>query len=135
MAGAVLTALLVSQRMAYAEKAGLPAVTGLYTTVAALLAYAVLRRSRIPVLGPDSALGRLIAAAILPLLGAHGNASRAVALAGMLALIMGLVCIVAGLARLGAVAELSKARTDWLHQRPRHRCGGESVAEARRVQY
>jgi high affinity sulfate transporter 1 len=106
VAGAVLTALLVPQGMAYAALAGLPAVTGLYTTVAALLVYAVLGPSRILVLGPDSALGPLIAATILPLLGAHGSPSRAVALAGMLALMMGLVCVVVGLARLGAVAEL-----------------------------
>ena len=106
VAGVVLTALLVPQGMAYAELAGLPAVTGLYTTVTALLAYAVLGPSRLLVLGPDSALGPLIAASILPLVGAHGSPSRAVALAGMLALMMGLVCIVAGLARLGAVAEL-----------------------------
>ena len=106
VAGGVLTALLVPQGMAYAELAGLPAVTGLYTSVTALLAYALLGRSRIMMLGPDSALGPLIAAAILPLLGAHGSPSRAVALAGMLAVIMGLVCILARLARLGAVAEL-----------------------------
>jgi high affinity sulfate transporter 1 len=92
--------------MAYAQLAGLPAVTGLYTSVAALLAYAVLGPSRVLVLGPDSALGPLIGAAILPLIGARGSAGRAVALAGMLALMMGVVCIVAGVARLGAIAEL-----------------------------
>jgi high affinity sulfate transporter 1 len=106
VAGLALTAVLVPQGMAYAELAGLPAVTGLYTTVLALLAYALFGPSRILVLGPDSALGPLIAAAILPLVGAHGNPNRAVALAGMLALVMGLVCVAAGLARLGTVAEL-----------------------------
>jgi high affinity sulfate transporter 1 len=106
VAGLVLVALLVPQGMAYAELAGLPAVTGLYTTVVALIAYAVIGPSRILVLGPDSALGPLIAAAILPLVGAHGDPNRAIALAGMLALVMGLVCIAAGLARLGTVAEL-----------------------------
>jgi high affinity sulfate transporter 1 len=106
LGGLALTALLVPQGMAYAQLAGLPAVTGLYTSVAALFAYAVLGPSRLLVLGPDSALGPLIAAAILPLLGARGSAGRAVALAGMLAFMMGLVCIVAGVARLGAIAEL-----------------------------
>ncbi len=105
VAGLVLTTLLVPQGMAYAELAGLPAVTGLYTTVVALLAYAALGPSRILVLGPDSALGPLIAAAILPLLGAHGDPARAVALAGMLALLMGALLIGAGLARLGVLAE------------------------------
>jgi MFS superfamily sulfate permease-like transporter len=106
VAGLVLTTLLVPQGMAYAELAGLPAVTGLYTTVVALLAYAALGPSRILVLGPDSALGPLIAAALLPLLGARGDPARAVALAGMLALLMGALLIGAGLARLGILAEL-----------------------------
>ena len=57
-------------------------------------------------LGPDSALGPLIAAAILPLVGADGDPSKAVALAGMLALLMGALCVAAGLARLGVLAEL-----------------------------
>lgn len=105
-AGVVLTTLLVPQGMAYAELAGLPPVTGLYTTVLALFAYALFGPSRILVLGPDSALGPLIAAAILPLVGADGDPAKAVALAGMLAVLMGVLCIVAGLARLGRLAEL-----------------------------
>ena len=71
LAGLALTALLVPQGMAYAELAGLPAVTGLYTSVMALLAYAVFGPSRIMVVGPDSALGPMIAAAILPLVAAN----------------------------------------------------------------
>ena len=106
VAGLVLTALLVPQGMAYAELAGLPAVTGLYTTVLALLAYALFGPSRILVLGPDSALGPLIAAALLPLVVAHSDPSKAVALASMLALLMGALCIAAGFARLGVLAEL-----------------------------
>ncbi|MGZ4692356.1 MAG: SulP family inorganic anion transporter [Acidimicrobiales bacterium] len=106
VAGLVLTALLVPQGMAYAELAGLPAVTGLYTTVLALLAYAVFGPSRILVLGPDSALGPLIAAALLPLVGAGGDPTKAVALASALALMMGLVCVLAGVAKIGRVAEL-----------------------------
>ena len=51
VAGLALTALLVPQGMAYAELAGLPAVTGLYTSVLALLAYAVFGPSRIMVIG------------------------------------------------------------------------------------
>jgi high affinity sulfate transporter 1 len=105
-AGVVLTTLLVPQGMAYAELAGLPPVTGLYTTVLALLTYAAFGPSRILVLGPDSALGPLIAAAILPLVGADGDPAKAVALAGMLAVLTGVLCIGAGLARLGLLAEL-----------------------------
>ena len=106
LAGLALTALLVPQGMAYAELAGLPAVTGLYTSVLALLAYAVFGPSRIMVVGPDSALGPMIAAAILPLVAADGDPSRAIALASMLALLMGAYCIVAGIARVGTLAEL-----------------------------
>ena len=84
----------------------MPAVTGLYTTAVALLAYAALGPSRILVLGPDSALAPLIAAAILPLLGAGGDPAKAVTLAGRLALLMGVLCIRAGLLRLGVLAEL-----------------------------
>ncbi len=105
-AGLVLTALLIPQGMAYAQLAGLPPVTGLYTTVLGLLAYAVFGPSRILVLGPDSALGPLIAAVVLPIVGSGGDPVMAIAIAGVLAMMMGLICVFAGLARLGTVAEL-----------------------------
>ena len=73
VAGVVLTTLLVPQGMAYAELAGLPPITGLYTTIMCLLAYAVFGPSRILVLGPDSSLGPMIAATILPLVAAGGD--------------------------------------------------------------
>ncbi len=104
IAGVVLCALLVPQGMAYAELAGLPAITGLYTTIVCLFAYAAMGPSPYLVLGPDSSLGPMIAAAILPL--AAGSEEYAIALAGMLALLVGLVCAGAGLARLGFVADL-----------------------------
>src|SRR3954468_12751438 len=68
VAGIVLAAILVPQGMAYAELAGLPAVTGLYTTIACLIAYALFGPSRVLVLGPDSSISPLILAAITPLL-------------------------------------------------------------------
>ena len=106
VAGLVLSALLVPQGMAYAELAGLPAVTGLYTSVLCLLGYAVFGPSKILVLGPDSALGPMIAATILPLMGANGDPSRAIALASMLALFTGAIMLAAGIGRLGFVADL-----------------------------
>jgi high affinity sulfate transporter 1 len=75
-------------------------------TVTALVVYAVLGPSRILVLGPDSALAPLIAAALIPLVGATGEVGHRVALAGVLALLVGAICIGAGLARLGTIAEL-----------------------------
>jgi high affinity sulfate transporter 1 len=105
-AGLILTALLVPQGMAYAELAGLPAITGLYTSILCLLGYAVFGPSKILVLGPDSSLGPMIAATILPLVGAHGDPSRAIALASMLALLVGAITTLAGLGKLGFVADL-----------------------------
>jgi high affinity sulfate transporter 1 len=106
IAGVVLTTLLVPQGMAYAELAGLPPITGLYTSIMCLLAYAVFGPSRILVLGPDSSLGPMIAATILPLAGANGDPKRAVALASMLAIIVAAIMIVAAVARLGFIADL-----------------------------
>ncbi len=106
MAGVVLTTLLVPQGMAYAELAGLPAITGLYTSILCLIGYAVFGPSRILVLGPDSSLGPMIAATILPIIGSNGSPERAIALASMLALIVGAVMITAGVAKLGFVADL-----------------------------
>ena len=105
VAGLVLAAILVPQGMAYAELAGLPPVTGLYTTVACLVGYAVFGPSRVLVLGPDSSVSPLIFAAIVPL-GAVKDPATAIALAGMLALMVGLVEIGLGLGKLGFVADL-----------------------------
>src|ERR1700752_154671 len=77
VAGIVLRTLLVPQGMAYAELAGLPPITGLYTSILCLLRYAAAGPSRILVLGPDSSLGPMIAATILPLAGARGGPQRA----------------------------------------------------------
>src|SRR3954451_5380423 len=106
IAGLVLSALLVPQGMAYAELAGLPPVTGLYTSILCLLGYAVFGPSRVLVLGPDSSLGPLIAATIAPLMLAGGDPERAVALASFLALLVGLVMSLAGWFKLGFVARL-----------------------------
>lgn len=106
LAGIVLTTLLVPQGMAYAELAGLPAITGLYTSILCLLAYAVFGPSRVLVLGPDSSLGPMIAAVILPIAASDGDPARAVALASMLGLLVGLFMTVAGAAKLGFIADL-----------------------------
>jgi high affinity sulfate transporter 1 len=104
VAGLVLTAILVPVGMGYAEAAGLPAIYGLYATIVPLIAYALFGPSRILVLGPDSSLAAMIAAVIVPL--AAGDPNRTVALAGMLAIFTGALCILAGLARLGFITEL-----------------------------
>ena len=106
VAGVVLTTLLVPQGMAYAELAGLPAITGLYTSILCLLGYAVFGPSRILVLGPDSSLGPMIAATIAPLIVAGGDPDRAVALASVLALMTGAIMVLAAVAKLGFIADL-----------------------------
>jgi high affinity sulfate transporter 1 len=106
VAGVVLTTLLVPQGMAYAELAGLPPITGLYTSIMCLLGYAVFGPSRILVLGPDSSLGPMIAATILPLIAANGDEKRAIALASMLALMVAAIMILAAVAKLGFIASL-----------------------------
>src|SRR5262245_40299810 len=109
VAGLVVAAILVPQGMAYAALAGLPAVTGLYTTIACLVGYAIFGPSRVLVLGPDSSVSPLILAAITPILagaGAAGDVDTAIALAGMLALLVGAVEIAMGLATLGFIADL-----------------------------
>ena len=103
-AGLVLTALLVPAGMGYAVASGLPAITGLYATIGPLLAYAFVGPSRILVLGPDSSLAPLVAVAVLAKAG--GDPERAVALASVLALLTGVLCLAAGLARAGFITDL-----------------------------
>src|SRR3954447_6676113 len=104
VAGVVMTTMLVPVGIAYAQASGLPGITGLYATIVPLLAYALFGPSRILVLGPDSALAAVILAAVLPL--SAGDPQRALPLAGMMALVSGILCVGAGLARLGFVTEL-----------------------------
>ena len=103
-AGLALTAMLVPVGIAYAVASGLPGIYGLYATIVPLLVYALFGPSRILVLGPDSSLAAIILAVVLPLSG--GDPMRAVALAGMMAVVSGLFCIIVGLARLGFITEL-----------------------------
>ncbi len=104
VAGIVLAAMLVPVGIAYAVASGVPGIYGLYATIVPLLAYALFGPSRILVLGPDSSLAAIILGVVLPLSG--GDPLRAVALASMMAVVSGVVCILAGVARLGFVTEL-----------------------------
>ena len=115
IAAVVLTGLLIPAGMGYAEVAGLPPVTGLYATIVPLLAYAVVGPSRLLVLGPDSALAPIIGASILPL--AAGDPERAIALAGLLAILMGAMLIAGGLFKLGFLTDLlsKPIRLGYLH--------------------
>src|ERR1700745_2451660 len=104
VAGLVMTTMLVPVGIAYAEASGVAGINGLYATIVPLLAYALFGPSRILVLGPDSSLAAIIFAVVLPL--SAGDSHRAVALGGMMAVVSGTVCILAGVGRLGFVTEL-----------------------------
>jgi high affinity sulfate transporter 1 len=104
VAGLVLATMLVPVGVAYAVASGLPGIYGLYATIVPLLAYALFGPSRILVLGPDSSLAAVILGVVFPLSG--GDPLRAVALASMMAVVSGVACIVAGVARLGFITEL-----------------------------
>ena len=100
-AGIALTAFLVPTGMGYATASGLPVAHGLYASIAALVAYFVFGPSRILVLGPDSALAPLVAAAV-----AVGPAEEAPARAALLAILAGLFCVAAAVLRLGILTDL-----------------------------
>jgi len=104
VAGLVMTSMLVPVGIAYAEASGLPGINGLYATIVPLIAYALFGPSRILVLGPDSSLAPVILTVVLPL--SAGEPQRAVAIAGMMAIVSGTVCVAAGLARLGFITDL-----------------------------
>jgi high affinity sulfate transporter 1 len=103
-AGLVLTTMLVPVGIAYAEASGVPGIYGLYATIVPLLVYAVAGPSRILVLGPDSSLAALILGVVMPL--SAGDPDRAIVLAAAMAIVSGLLCVAAGMARLGFVTEL-----------------------------
>ncbi len=104
VAGVTVAAYLIPQVMAYATVAGLPPVVGLWATIAPLAVYALLATSRQMSVGPESTTALLTAVALAPL--AAGDPRRYAALAAVLALLVGALCLVAALARLGVLADL-----------------------------
>ena len=96
--------MLVPVGIAYAVASGVPGIYGLYATIVPLLAYALFGPSRILVLGPDSSLAAVILAVVLPVV--RRRSARAIALASMMAIVSGTVCILAGVVRLGFITEL-----------------------------
>ena len=104
IAGVTVAAYFVPQVMAYSELAGLPAVTGLWASLGPLVLYFLLGSSRLLSLGPESTTALMTAAAIGPL--AAGDPVRYAVLAAVLALLVGAICVVGWLARLGFLADL-----------------------------
>ena len=104
VAGLTVAAYLVPQVMAYATVAGLPPVVGLWAALVPLAVYAVLGSSRQLSVGPESTTALMTATALAPL--ASGDPGRYAALAAAAALLVGAMCFVAGLVRLGFLADL-----------------------------
>lgn len=104
VAGLTVTAYLVPQVMAYATLAGLPAVVGLWAAVVPLAVYALLGTSRKLSVGPESTTALMTAAVLGPIV--LGDGSRYAALAAALAVLVGVVCFLGALARLGFLANL-----------------------------
>ncbi len=103
VAAAAVWAVLVPEGIAYASLAGLPPEAGLFAALAPLLVYAVLGTCRQLTVGPSSAIAAYSAAAVAPL--AFGDAGRFIALSALLALLVGVLLLVAGLARAGFIAD------------------------------
>lgn len=104
VAGLTVAAYLVPQVMAYAEVAGLPAVSGLWAAAAAITVYAVVGSSRLLSVGPESTTAVMTAVAVAPLVAGHPG--RETEFAAALAILVGVVCLLGRLARLGFLADL-----------------------------
>ena len=104
LAGLSVAAYLVPQALAYAALAGLSPVAGLWTALPPLLVYALLGSSRQLSVGPESTTALMTAAVLGPI--ASGDSVRYVHYAATLALLVGAICLAAGLGRLGFLSNL-----------------------------
>ncbi|WP_070339688.1 SulP family inorganic anion transporter [Pseudomonas aeruginosa] len=101
-AGLSVAAIQIPTAIAYAQIAGFPRQVGLYACILPMLIYALIGSSRQLMVGPDAATAAMVAAAITPL--AAGDPQRLVDLSMIVAIMVGLFSIVAGLARAGFIA-------------------------------
>jgi len=102
LAGVSVAAVALPVAIAYSQLAGVPPVYGLYASLLPLVAYALLGSSRQLIVAPDAATCAMVAAVVAPLAGQ--DMARYVSLTAALAVIAGVICILAGLARLGFLA-------------------------------
>jgi sulfate permease, SulP family len=101
--GITIWGMSVPAALAYGQMAGLPPVNGLYAAFVALLIYAVFGTSRQLKVTASSTMAAMSAAAIAPL--ANGNAARQLVLSGALALLVGLMLLLAGIWQMGFVSD------------------------------
>src|SRR5512145_2924984 len=102
IAGVSVAAVAVPIGIAYAGLAGAPPVVGIYSCLAPPIMYALFGSSRQLIVNPDAAACTIVAATTAPL--AAGDALRYADLSILLTLFTGLICIAAGIARLGFIA-------------------------------
>ena len=105
LAGVTVAAYMVPQVMGYAAIAGLPPITGLWASLLPLVVYALIGSSRQLSIGPESTTA-LMAATTLAAISNGDPAQLAAAAAGVLAIVTGLVCLVARLLRAGYLSAL-----------------------------
>lgn len=105
LAGLTVAAYLIPQVMAYAQIAGLPAVAGLWAMCAPLVVYALVGPSRQLSVGPESTTALMTAVGVGALVATVG-AERYAEVAALLAIAVGIVCVVGWVARLSFVANL-----------------------------
>src|SRR5262245_5645034 len=103
LAGVSVAAVAVPTAIAYAQLIGFEPVVGLYAAILPLVAYALLGTSRQLIVNPDAATCAVFAASVIPLAG--GNPETLGSLSAALSVLTGLVCIAAGIFRLGFVAD------------------------------
>ncbi len=99
VAGVSVAAVAIPIAIAYSQLAGVPPVHGLYASILPLVAYALFGTSRQLIMAPDAATCAIVAAVVVPLAGS--DPTRYVSLTMTLAMVTGLVCIAAGVLRLG----------------------------------
>jgi sulfate permease, SulP family len=104
MAAITVTAYLIPQVMAYASLAGVPPQSGLAVIVVTMVIYALIGSSRLLSVGPESTTALMTAAVLAPL--ALGDATRYIALAATMALLVGLYALLAGVLRIGFIGDL-----------------------------
>ena len=102
LAGLAIAAVEIPTALAYAELAGFPPVVGLYASILPLVAYALFGSSPQLIVGPDAATCALVAASLAPV--AIGNPLRHLELSITLSVVVGSLCVVGGLLRLGGLA-------------------------------
>lgn len=104
LAGATIAAIAIPQGMAYAQLAGVQLAAGLYAALIAMVVFAFFSTSRYVNVGPDAAMAALAGATVLPI--AFGNPAQVAALVAILAILIGIICLIAVAIKLSYISEL-----------------------------